>query len=290
MRYVYDRTTWLKKKLKTEIAIEPSIAVPRHRGADGPGGAADPEYELAAVLIHRGASAHGGHYVARVRDWRPAAEAGAEGAQRWWLFDDAVVSPVEGASRADARDPKGAEPADDAPPLDGDGARAKGKGGAKGAKGGAAKKKPAAGPAGALGAEPSDAYMLVYVRSDFLREHGASEVKVGVLERARRRRGRGEGRHDETKGNDDAPPRLLSARSCPRMSGVSFGARTTSSTARSSVGTSSARTPCRARRRANWNTASSSAEARTEGRRPRSARPAQDGRRRRPRAPTTSSG
>ena len=88
--------------------------------------------------------------------------------------------------------------------------------------------------------------MLVYVRSDFMREHGAQRVEVGVLERARassRSRRAGTTRRRETTTRRRLSPlRAQLPEDVRRL----VRARTTSSTARSSVGTSSARTPSRA--------------------------------------------
>ena len=59
-------------------------------------------YELAAILIHKGTSAHHGHYVAHVA--LPAR--GKSGEKSWWRFDDEGVSALAGgpAGKAGAAD------------------------------------------------------------------------------------------------------------------------------------------------------------------------------------------
>ena len=69
-------------------------------------------YELAAILIHKGASAHHGHYVAHValpaRGRKEGKKKDGEngGEFDWWRFDDEGVSALEGgpAGRAGAAD------------------------------------------------------------------------------------------------------------------------------------------------------------------------------------------
>ena len=170
MRYVYDRTTWLKKKLKTEIAIEPSIAVPRHRGADGPRRGGRPGVRARS----------GPHPPRRERARRPLRRArarlaaGGRGGRRGRAALVALRRrgrrAGRRASRADARDPaeRGARRRRAAARRR---RRARqGQGRRQGREGRRGQEEARRGPAGALGAEPSDAYMLVYVRSDFLRE------------------------------------------------------------------------------------------------------------------------
>ena len=57
------------------------------------------DYELAAILIHKGTSAHHGHYVAHV-SLPPSDGGGGGGAASspwpWWRFDDDGVSPLAG--------------------------------------------------------------------------------------------------------------------------------------------------------------------------------------------------
>ena len=75
MRYVYDTTTWQKKKLRDELDLDKTISIKV-------GGGEEVEYELVGVLYHQGISAYGGHYVADVRDWRSG---------KWWFYNDRIV-------------------------------------------------------------------------------------------------------------------------------------------------------------------------------------------------------
>jgi ubiquitin C-terminal hydrolase len=76
MRYYYDRTTCEKKKSQT------SLEFPAELNLNGE------EFELVAVLYHKGSSAYGGHYVAELLEWDDRE------VPMWWLFDDCLVSPT----------------------------------------------------------------------------------------------------------------------------------------------------------------------------------------------------
>ena len=73
MRYFYDRKTNNKKKFQTALTFPPHLEVNNE------------EFELTAVLYHKGNSAHGGHYVAELLEWEE---------NNWWLFDDCSVTPT----------------------------------------------------------------------------------------------------------------------------------------------------------------------------------------------------
>ena len=75
LRYVYDKTTWTKRKVKTEITFPDKINLPY----------CDEEYHLVGIIYHVGNSAHNGHYVTEVLDW----ESGG-----WYFCDDDTVVPV----------------------------------------------------------------------------------------------------------------------------------------------------------------------------------------------------
>jgi len=83
LRFEYDMQTGKKKKLKTNIKspkvldMKPFIT---EQVSD------IPTYELSGILIHKGISAYGGHYVAHLRD---------EIANQWWIYDDTVVKQVQ---------------------------------------------------------------------------------------------------------------------------------------------------------------------------------------------------
>ena len=73
MRYYYDRKTNDKKKFQTALTFPPHLEVNNE------------EFELTAVLYHKGNSAHGGHYVAELLEWEE---------NNWWMFDDCSVTPT----------------------------------------------------------------------------------------------------------------------------------------------------------------------------------------------------
>ncbi|RKP09511.1 ubiquitin specific protease 48 isoform b, partial [Thamnocephalis sphaerospora] len=70
MRFVYDMETYTKKKSDAAIRF-PAVLDMRHFSVDDGDGTSDNGkdlvYELTAVLIHQGAYAHYGHYIAHVR-------------------------------------------------------------------------------------------------------------------------------------------------------------------------------------------------------------------------------
>lgn len=76
MRYYYDRTTCEKKKSQTALEFPAELNL---NGED---------FELVAVLYHKGSSAYGGHYVAELLEWDDRET------PNWWSFDDCQVSPT----------------------------------------------------------------------------------------------------------------------------------------------------------------------------------------------------
>ena len=71
LRYVYDKETFEKRKLMKSISFPGTISLN------------DEEYDLVAVLYHKGLSAYGGHYICEVLNWET---------QSWWLCDDDLIS------------------------------------------------------------------------------------------------------------------------------------------------------------------------------------------------------
>eukprot|EP01034_Spumella_vulgaris_P024623 gene24623-30991_t len=67
LRYTYDKKTLAKKKLQSDLTF-PSLLTIKNE-----------EYQLVAVLYHKGRSAHGGHYVCDALDWSSG---------EWWHCDD----------------------------------------------------------------------------------------------------------------------------------------------------------------------------------------------------------
>lgn len=65
MRFVYDNITWTKKKSKDMIRFPELIDFASLLRSKEP-----VLYELTAVLVHSGPSAHSGHFLAHVLDKR----------------------------------------------------------------------------------------------------------------------------------------------------------------------------------------------------------------------------
>lgn len=121
MRFVFDWETETKKKVKTAIEfpefldMNKFVRVPEGAAADPAkdteeesgskrakakkmapkkgGKASNPDlhYRLSYVLVHRGQSAYGGHYIAFVRD---------EATDAWWKFNDEAAEPVTDLAKA----------------------------------------------------------------------------------------------------------------------------------------------------------------------------------------------
>eukprot|EP01102_Stenamoeba_stenopodia_P007742 TRINITY_DN2180_c0_g5_i1.p1 TRINITY_DN2180_c0_g5~~TRINITY_DN2180_c0_g5_i1.p1 ORF type:complete len:1240 (-),score=274.83 TRINITY_DN2180_c0_g5_i1:11-3730(-) len=80
MRFVYDMKTFTKRKLRTSISFPETLDVGPYLDDKK-----SQVYQLAAVLIHSGPSAYGGHYTAQIRDEKTGV---------WWRYDDDKVSEV----------------------------------------------------------------------------------------------------------------------------------------------------------------------------------------------------
>ncbi|XP_015268118.1 PREDICTED: ubiquitin carboxyl-terminal hydrolase 48 isoform X3 [Gekko japonicus] len=105
MRFVFDRQTGHKKKLNTYIEFSELLDM----GPFMEDTAGASEYELSAILIHRGVSAYSGHYIAHVKDPQTG---------EWYRFNDEDIEKMEGKklqlgaeedlepSKAQARKPK----------------------------------------------------------------------------------------------------------------------------------------------------------------------------------------
>ena len=77
-RYVFDRLTFMKKKLSDRVLLPRTLHIPRkctdstrddNDDDDDEDNTEDANYDLCAIQNHRGASAYGGHYVAEAMDW-----------------------------------------------------------------------------------------------------------------------------------------------------------------------------------------------------------------------------
>mmetsp|Transcript_4816 Transcript_4816/g.6724 ORF Transcript_4816/g.6724 Transcript_4816/m.6724 type:complete len:348 (+) Transcript_4816:1-1044(+) len=86
LRFVYDKSLGKKKKSRARVSFPYTLDMGPYvtLGQNPEGNTA--VYELSAVLIHKGVSAYGGHYIAHVRD---------EVSRKWWEFDDESVKLQE---------------------------------------------------------------------------------------------------------------------------------------------------------------------------------------------------
>jgi ubiquitin carboxyl-terminal hydrolase 48 len=68
MRFQFDVNTGRKKKVKSVIKFPAKLDMTPFVSPELKANALEVEYQLSSVLIHKGASAYGGHYIALVRD------------------------------------------------------------------------------------------------------------------------------------------------------------------------------------------------------------------------------
>ncbi|KAG0264211.1 hypothetical protein BG011_007245 [Mortierella polycephala] len=78
MRFVYDNITWTKKKSKDAIQFPQTIDFSGMLGSKN-----EVLYDLSAVLVHSGPSAHSGHFLAYVLDKK---------SNKWFVLNDEEVS------------------------------------------------------------------------------------------------------------------------------------------------------------------------------------------------------
>ena len=88
-RYVFDRLTFMKKKLSDRVLLPRTLRIPRkcpdstEDDDDEEDNTEDAIYVLCAIQNHRGASAYGGHYVAEAMDWTTGV---------WYDYNDEEVT------------------------------------------------------------------------------------------------------------------------------------------------------------------------------------------------------
>ena len=78
---MYLRTTFSKRKLTTKVLLPKTLYIPGNSIAEG-----QAKYILCAVQNHLGNSAHGGHYIANVLDWKTGV---------WYEFNDEDVTILD---------------------------------------------------------------------------------------------------------------------------------------------------------------------------------------------------
>lgn len=88
LRFTYDQKTWTKKKLTELLEYPESLDLSRHM----PEGTAQDHvnYELQAVLLHRGPNASSGHYIAHIRNIKE---------NQWKEYDDGVVKDIRSTAK-----------------------------------------------------------------------------------------------------------------------------------------------------------------------------------------------
>ncbi|KAI1301417.1 Ubiquitin carboxyl-terminal hydrolase 48 [Halotydeus destructor] len=98
MRFVYDRQKGCKKKINSPISFTETLEINQEflaKDAEPP-----KAYQLCAVLVHVGKSAHSGHYVAHIKDSKSGI---------WYKFNDELVEKIQGNSLKENLDDSGDE-------------------------------------------------------------------------------------------------------------------------------------------------------------------------------------
>ncbi|BGP05993.1 hypothetical protein JCM10049v2_001812 [Rhodotorula toruloides] len=86
LRFVWDMETGERSKSQHAMTYPLQIDMGQYLPRDAHGNKREVWYDLKGVLMHKGVSAHHGHYVAQVYD---------ESQSKWFLFDDEAVSPID---------------------------------------------------------------------------------------------------------------------------------------------------------------------------------------------------
>ncbi|RWS17964.1 ubiquitin carboxyl-terminal hydrolase 48-like protein [Dinothrombium tinctorium] len=87
LRFIYDTQKHCRKKLNSFIKFPETLNMREYFESNCY--KEDTEYELCAVLVHRGQSAHSGHYIAHIKDRATGS---------WFKFNDEVVEKEKGKS------------------------------------------------------------------------------------------------------------------------------------------------------------------------------------------------
>ncbi|GJN88609.1 hypothetical protein Rhopal_001575-T1 [Rhodotorula paludigena] len=148
LRFVFSQKDFSRSKSQHQISypleLDMGPFLPRPPDHDRKRGVC--MYDLKGVLMHKGTSAHHGHYVAQVYD---------ESRAKWFLFDDETVTPIDHLNERTTYDEKD----DDDEPVK-------------------SKKRDPAGftrdEKGGVLPKSKDAYMLVYTRRDHTERNAAS--------------------------------------------------------------------------------------------------------------------
>lgn len=106
LRFVWDMETGERSKSQHAMTYPLQIDMGQYLPPDAHGNKREVWYDLKGVLMHKGVSAHHGHYVAQVYDERCVsllyrggrrieADCRARSQSKWFLFDDETVTPID---------------------------------------------------------------------------------------------------------------------------------------------------------------------------------------------------
>lgn len=86
LRFVFDRQKG-RRKLNSFIKFPETLSLSKYFDLNESEVADNSDYDLCAVLMHRGQSAHSGHYIAQIKD---------RITEDWFKFNDEFVEKIEG--------------------------------------------------------------------------------------------------------------------------------------------------------------------------------------------------
>ncbi|ORY72576.1 hypothetical protein BCR35DRAFT_307589 [Leucosporidium creatinivorum] len=98
LRFVFNTKEFTRSKSQHSISYPLKLDMGQYLPPDAQGRRPQAWYDLKGVLMHKGKSAHHGHYVAQVQD---------ETEKKWFLFDDEDVSLIDDLNGPDLFDEDG---------------------------------------------------------------------------------------------------------------------------------------------------------------------------------------
>ncbi|KAM0792438.1 hypothetical protein ACM66B_005115 [Microbotryomycetes sp. NB124-2] len=145
LRFVFSMKDLTRSKSQALTSYPLELDMGQFLPPDARGAQPSVWYDLKGVLMHKGKSAHHGHYVAQVHD---------DVDKKWYLFDDESVTPIDDLNGPDLYDEEGDR-------IEGEPSTSQATSSSK-------KKKPGAGfkwtKDGSVMPQSSDAYMLIYTK------------------------------------------------------------------------------------------------------------------------------
>lgn len=70
LRFVYDRSSGIKKKLSTKIKFSEVLDLKKYVDVAASEVMPEPVYQLGAILMHVGKTAYSGHYMAQIKNFQ----------------------------------------------------------------------------------------------------------------------------------------------------------------------------------------------------------------------------